>query len=82
VATGVQPVKHGRRHVSPRLTAELTYRGRHADRPLPARRRLHGSFYETPDALRRGLGLSDHAFDRFIAKHADIRASYVAESSR
>jgi hypothetical protein len=41
-----------------------------------------GTFYETPDALRRGLGVSDPAFDRFIAAHSRIRAWYVAESSR
>ena len=41
-----------------------------------------GKFYETPDALRRGLALSDPAFDRFIAAHADVRAWYLAESSR
>ena len=41
-----------------------------------------GTFYETPDALRRGLALNDPAFDRFIATHSRIRAWYVAESSR
>jgi len=41
-----------------------------------------GTFYETPDALRRGLAVSDPAFDRFIAAHSRIRAWYVAESSR
>jgi 4-amino-4-deoxy-L-arabinose transferase-like glycosyltransferase len=40
-----------------------------------------GRFYETPDALRAGLGLPDPAFDRFIAAHPEIRAWYVAKSS-
>jgi 4-amino-4-deoxy-L-arabinose transferase-like glycosyltransferase len=41
-----------------------------------------GRFFATPQLLRAGLGLPDPAFDRFIAAHAEIRAWYVAESSR
>jgi hypothetical protein len=44
--------------------------------------RWNGRFYATPDALRRGLGLTDKAFDGFVAAHPQIGAWYIATSSR
>jgi hypothetical protein len=41
-----------------------------------------GRFYSSPQALREGLGLPDDAFDEFVATHPQIRAWYIAVSSR
>lgn len=40
-----------------------------------------GRFFGDPTALRAGLNLDDHAFDRFIATHPGIRAWYMTMST-